>query len=215
VSEQENATASSTEEEAVAAVFGENEELARRFVRHLTTTGVERGLLGPREVPRIWTRHVLNCAVVGDLVGHGEQVADIGAGAGLPGIALALARPDLSVTLVEPLLRRVTWLNEVVADLELGRVTVVRGRAEDMEGDVVVDVAVARAVAQLGVLARWCLPLVRPGGRLLAIKGRSAEEEMSAARESLVRAGAQRWEIRRVGQGIVAEPTTVIDVVAT
>jgi 16S rRNA (guanine527-N7)-methyltransferase len=212
--EKASATASSTVDEAVAAVFGAEEQRARRFVHHLTTTGVERGLLGPREVPRIWTRHVLNCAVVGELIGSGERVADIGAGAGLPGIALALARPDLSIFLVEPLLRRVTWLHEVVEDLHLEQVTVVRGRAQDVVGDVAVDVAVARAVAQLTVLARWSFPLLLPGGRLLAIKGRNAAEEMESSQETLTELGAERWEISRAGEQYLEEPTTVVEVVA-
>lgn len=206
--------ASFTVDEAVAAVFGAREQLARRFVHHLTTTGVERGLLGPHEVPRIWTRHVLNCAVVGELIGNEENVADVGAGAGLPGVALALARPDVSITLVEPLLRRVTWLQEVVEDLQLERVTVIRGRAEDLVGDVVVDVVVARAVARLSVLAKWSLPLVRSGGRLLAIKGRSAEEEVRSSRETLTELGIKRWTICSVGATHLEEPTTVVEVVS-
>jgi 16S rRNA (guanine527-N7)-methyltransferase len=207
-------TASLTVDEAVTAVFGGEEKRARSFVSHLTTSGVERGLLGPREVPRIWTRHVLNCAVVGELIDKGNHVVDVGAGAGLPGIALALARPDLSVTLVEPLLRRVTWLHEVVEDLQLENVTVIRGRAEEVAGDVSADVAVARAVAQLSVLTRWTLPLVAPGGRLLAIKGRHAEEEMRKSQDTLTELGAESWTVFWVGGKYLEEPTTVVEVVS-
>ena len=148
-------------------------DLARRFVVHLATSGVERGLIGPREVPRLWNRHVLNCAVLGELVPQGVRVVDVGSGAGLPGIALAIARPDLQVVLVEPLERRTTWLDEVVADLGLG-VRVLRARAEEVAGTERAAVVTARAVAPLDKLARWTLPLVQPGGELLAIKGRSA-----------------------------------------
>lgn len=211
---QEPLAAPFPEEGAVAAVFGNGQERARRFVDHLTTSGVDRGLVGPREVPRIWTRHVLNCAVVGELIGADATVCDVGSGAGLPGVALALSRPDLEVVLVEPLLRRVTWLHEVIDDLGLERVRVVRGRAEDVVGTVRADVAVARAVAQLDVLARWCLPLLYPGGKLLAIKGRSAGEELAAGQETLERLGATDWHIVRSGEGTLAEPTTVVEIVA-
>jgi 16S rRNA (guanine527-N7)-methyltransferase len=203
-----------TEEGAAAAVFTDRVELAGRFVEHLVTSGVERGLIGPREVPRIWTRHVLNCAVIEEHIPGNVAICDVGSGAGLPGIALALARPDLDVTLVEPLLRRVTWLQEVVDDLGLDRVRVLRGRAEDMADQVRVDVAVARAVAPLSGLAAWCLPLLRPGGRLLAIKGRSAAEELDAGRTALTRLGARSWRIVLSGEAVLQEPTTVVEVVA-
>src|SRR5205085_5221194 len=138
---------------------GDRVDLARAFAAHLADTGVSRGLLGPREVPRLWSRHVLNCAAVAPLVPAGAQLVDVGSGAGLPGVVLALARPDLHVTLVEPLLRRVTWLEEVTKDLDLGNVTVVRARAEDLPKEWA-DVATARAVAPLVKLSAWCLPLV-------------------------------------------------------
>lgn len=200
---------------AVAALFGERADLAARFVLHLSTTAVERGLIGPREVPRLWERHVLNCAAVGSLLADGERCVDVGSGAGLPGIALAIARPDLSVTLVEPLQRRVTWLEEVLGDLRLERVVVVRARAEDLHaGGVRYDVALARAVAPLERLASWCLPLVRPGGRLLAVKGRSAAEELAAASQALDALGARERRIVECGGGVLAEPTTVVVVEA-
>ena len=149
------------------ALFGDRLAAARRFAEHLAGSGVERGLIGPREAPRVWERHVLNCAVVAELMPEGARVVDVGSGAGLPGIPLALARPDLHVVLLEPLARRVDWLREVVADLALP-VEVQRGRAEDAdvrrrwEG---ADVVTARAVAPLHRLAGWCLPLLRIGGR--------------------------------------------------
>ncbi len=199
---------------AVAAVFGGRESLALRFAEHLRTSGVERGLIGPREVPRLWSRHILNCAVVESLIAPDESLVDVGSGAGLPGMVLAIARPDLSVVLVEPLLRRVVWLAEVQEDLGLERVEVVRGRAESLAGSVRTDVVVARAVAPLDVLAGWCLPLLEPGGRLLALKGRAAREELAAAVPALERLGAEGWRVRQCGEGLLAEPTTVVEVVA-
>lgn len=215
VHEQEpSATAVPEEGTAVAAVYGERIEVARRFVEHLATTGVTRGLLGPREVPRLWERHVLNCAVVEDLIPDGAQVVDVGSGAGLPGIAVAILRPDLRMILLEPLLRRVEWLQAVVDDLGLDRVRVVRGRAEEYAGTLGADVVVARAVAPLGVLAGWCLPLLRPGGELIAVKGQTATGELAGSQGVLREVGAVRWGIQSVGGSVLAEPTTVIRVVA-
>jgi 16S rRNA (guanine527-N7)-methyltransferase len=199
---------------AVVALFGDRADLARRFFVHLATSAVTRGLIGPREVPRLWSRHLLNCAAVSELVPAGASVVDVGSGAGLPGIAIAIARPDVSVTLVEPLQRRVSWLEEVVADLGLGNLTVLRARAEEIRGSVGADVATARAVASLPVLAGWCLPLVRPGGLLLAVKGRTAAEELTASVDELTRLGATGWEIRSCGEATLAEPTTVVCVTA-
>jgi 16S rRNA (guanine527-N7)-methyltransferase len=211
--DEPDATAVPEEGAAVAAVFGEQVEVARRFVGHLATTGVSRGLLGPREVPRLWERHVLNCAVVQDLVPPGAQVVDVGSGAGLPGIAVAILRPDVRMTLLEPLLRRVDWLQDVVDDLGLTQVSVTRGRAEEFAGKLGADVVVARAVAPLGVLAGWCLPLLRPGGELIAVKGRTAATELTASETALRRAGGVSWELRRVGEAVLDEPTTVVRVV--
>jgi 16S rRNA (guanine527-N7)-methyltransferase len=191
--------------------FGDRVGLARDFASHLADTGVSRGLLGPREVPRLWSRHVLNCAAVAPLVPTGAQVVDVGSGAGLPGIVLAVARPDLRVTLVEPLLRRVGWLEDVVDDLGLESVTVVRARAEELRGQAF-DVATARAVAALDRLAGWCLPLVRDGGVLLALKGRSAAEELALAEPALRRLGAVSWGVQEVGSELLEEPTTVVEV---
>jgi 16S rRNA (guanine527-N7)-methyltransferase len=169
---------------SAAEVFGPALDRAVEYVRLLATDGAVRGLIGPREVPRLWDRHLLNSAAVAPLVPDRARVVDVGSGAGLPGIPLALARPDLTVALLEPLARRVTFLDEVVDRLRLTNVTVVRGRAEEgparreLGG---ADVVTARAVAPLEKLAGWCLPLLRPGGRLLALKGSTAAEELAAA----------------------------------
>ena len=160
-----------------ASLFGDRLPLAERYEAWLAGAGTERGLLGPREVPRLWDRHVLNSAVAAPLLAAGETVVDVGSGAGLPGIPLALARPDVSFVLLEPLLRRAEFLREVVDDLGLP-IEVLRGRAEEVVRQPRRwDVAVARAVAPLDRLAGWCLPLLTPGGRLLAWKGDRAEEE--------------------------------------
>jgi 16S rRNA (guanine527-N7)-methyltransferase len=193
---------------AGSSLFGSRLALAVRYEAWLAGAGVERGLIGPREAPRLWDRHVLNSAVLGSLLGAGESVVDVGSGAGLPGIPLALARPDCSYVLLEPLARRAAFLDEVVADLGLGAyVRVVRGRAEEhVRTGAAYDVAVARAVAPLDRLAAWCLPLLRPGGRLLALKGERAAGEVAAA-------PALRASISAVGQEIVDPPATVVTVV--
>lgn len=183
---------------AAAAVFGGRLDLARRYVGHLATSGVERGLIGPREGPRLWQRHVLNCALLAPLVPAGAVVVDVGSGAGLPGIVVALARPDLRVVLVEPLLRRTTWLEEVVADLGID-VEVVRARAQECGRDA--DAVLSRAVAPLDRLLGWCLPLVRPGGQVLALKGSSAADELAAAAPLLRRRRLGTGEVLHVGSG--------------
>lgn len=172
--------------------FGDRVDLAQRYVDLLATTATSRGLVGPREVGRLWERHVLNCAPLAGLCPPGEEVVDVGSGAGLPGLVLAIARPDLRVTLLEPLLRRVVWLTEVVDELGLD-VRVVRARAED--SGLRTSTAVARAVAPLERLGALCLPLLRPGGQLLALKGASAAQELDAAVPALRRAGAGSWEV--------------------
>lgn len=194
------------------AVFGDRYALAERYAALLAGSGIDRGLIGPRESGRLWERHLFNSAVLGDLVPGGCRVLDVGSGAGLPGIPLALARPDLTIVLLEPMARRVAWLQDVVSELGLG-VSVHRGRAQDPQvrdelGDN--DVVTARAVAPLGRLAGWCLPLVAPGGRLLAVKGVTAAAE--AARDIIeVRAsGGAPVEIVQCGGTIVQPPTTVI-----
>jgi 16S rRNA (guanine527-N7)-methyltransferase len=188
------------------------------FTELLADAGVTRGLIGPREVPRLWSRHILNCAVVADpaagLVGPGATIGDVGSGAGLPGLVWAIARPDTHVILIEPLLRRSTFLSEAVAELGLqGRVTVWRGRAEDaasQSGFSAVDVVTARAVAPLERLLGWTVPLLAPGGRLVALKGSSAAQELVEARGAATAAGLVELEVREVGSGVVDPPTTVI-----
>lgn len=173
------------------AVFGDRLALAECYVDWLAGAGLERGLMGPRERPRLWDRHVLNCAAAQSGIAEGETVVDIGSGAGLPGIPLALARPDLTITLVEPLLRRATFLSEVIDDLGID-VTVVRGRAEEkaVRGEVGgADVVTSRAVAPLAKLAGWSAPLLRSGGRMVALKGASAAEEVDRDQKALARLG--------------------------
>jgi 16S rRNA (guanine527-N7)-methyltransferase len=200
---------------AARAFFGDHLEVMTAYASLLAGAGVERGLIGPREVPRLWDRHLLNCAVVAELIRSGAAVDDVGSGAGLPGMVLALIRPDLEVTLVEPLLRRATFLTEAVGQLGLGNVSVVRERAEDRarRRAGAADVVTARAVAPLGRLVGWCLPLVRPGGCLLAFKGQTADAEVEAARADLRRAGAASVEVLKVGAGVVEPATTVVRVV--
>jgi len=165
-------------------------------------------LIGPREAPRLWERHILNCAAVLPRVPRDATVADVGSGAGLPGLVWAVARPDLQVTLIEPLLRRTVFLEEAVADLGIEGVTVLRARAEDVRETF--DVVTARAVAPLEKLAGWCLPLVRPGGVLLALKGQRAEEEMASSRVSLRKMGATDIVVSSYGD--LQVPTTVVEV---
>ncbi len=197
---------------AVAAeIFGPALDRATRYVELLATAGVQRGLIGPREAARIWTRHVLNSAIVAELLPASARVVDIGSGAGLPGIPLALARDDCSVVLVEPLQRRVRFLTEVVNELGLVRCTVVRGRAQDVVASAgAADAVVSRAVAPLARLAGWCAPLLRIGGEMLALKGLSAREELLRDEAELTRFGLVRAVTQVIGAGVLTEPTTVI-----
>ncbi|MEV0249777.1 16S rRNA (guanine(527)-N(7))-methyltransferase RsmG [Nocardia sp. NPDC050712] len=195
-----------------ATVFGDRLDIARKYYTALASAGVERGLIGPREVPRLWDRHILNCAVLGELIPEGATVVDIGSGAGLPGIPLGIARPDLRITLVEPLLRRTIFLSEFIEDAGL-EITVVRGRAEQsgvMKEAGGADVVTSRAVAPLAKLAQWSLPLLRDHGRMLALKGVSAVEELQRDTEALTRAGASNFQVLECGVGLVSTPTVVI-----
>jgi 16S rRNA (guanine527-N7)-methyltransferase len=186
-------------------LFPDPERLARaeRYVDWLAGPGVERGLLGPREVDRLWPRHVVNSAVLERFLPPGSPaLCDLGSGAGLPGVVLALMRPDLEIVLLEPLLRRSTFLGEVVDDLGLGNVRVVRARAEDYARDQPAhDVVVARAVAPLARLVRWGLPLLRPAGILLALKGASVESELREAATALQSPRIQSVEVLRATEG--------------
>lgn len=199
--------------QAAEKIFGDGLGLAQRYVEHLATSGTERGLIGPREVPRLWSRHVLNCAVIESAIAHGSHVADVGSGAGLPGLCLAIARPDLELTLIEPLERRVIWLQEVVDDLGLGNVTVMRTRAELAVGMVDADVVTARAVSALSKLAGLTIPLLNGKGEVVAIKGRSAAEEIEQAAKVIRRLGGVETSVVVCGQELLEEPTTVVRIV--
>lgn len=197
---------------AAEAVFGERLPIAREYAHLLAGPGVERGLIGPREVDRIWDRHILNSAVVGELIESGARVLDIGSGAGLPGLPLAIARADLAVTLVEPMLRRSEFLAEAVRMLGLAT-GVVRARAEEpsVRAELgAADIVTSRAVADLLKLARWSLPLLRPGGRMLALKGERAEAEVAEHASAMARLGASGVEVVRCGGDYLSPPTTVV-----
>jgi 16S rRNA (guanine527-N7)-methyltransferase len=186
--------------------------LAVRYADLLATEGVLRGLIGPREAPRLWERHLLNSAVLAEAIPESASVCDIGTGAGLPGLVVAIARPDVRITLVEPLLRRTTFLEEVIADLGLDHVSVVRGRADDLHGQATFDVVTSRAVAPLERLLGWSMPLVAPEGALVAMKGRSAHEEIESAQSSLTTWRCGEPEVLELGAGVVSPPTTVVRV---
>lgn len=198
--------------EAASIVFGEHVEQMVKYAGALASTGVSHGLIGPRERPRLWERHLLNCGVVAPLLPEGASVVDVGSGAGLPGVVLAIARPDVQLTLVEPMLRRVTWLESVITDLGLANVTVVRGRAEELRGTIEAAVVTARAVARLETLAQWSLPLVAPGGSLLALKGESAQAELDADWRKVQRYGGVRVQVHTLGGEVLAVPTRVVEV---
>lgn len=198
--------------DAAPAIFGDRLDLAERYAQLLATAGVEWGLLGPREVGRIWDRHLLNCAAAAELVEPGERIVDIGSGAGLPGLPMAIAKPGLRVVLVESLLRRTEFLAMVIDELGLD-VDVVRGRAEDPDvrrtaGGA--DAVTSRAVASLDKLARWSLPLLRQGGRLLAIKGERAADELQEHRRVLAKLGAADARVVECGVSVLSPPTTVV-----
>ena len=199
--------------EAVAE-FGAALAKAERYVELLATDGVTRGLIGPRETSRLWDRHLLNCALVAELVPEQGELVDIGSGAGLPGIVLAMLRPSLHVVLLEPLLRRSVFLRECVRELGLPNATVVRARAEDKAASgISADLATARAVAPLDPLVGWAAGLLRPGGELLAIKGQSAAAELAAAEPALSRLGVQSAQVLQAGHGRVVGTTTIVRVV--
>lgn len=192
-----------------AKVFGERIELARRFTASLAAHGEERGLIGPLEPPRLWSRHVLNSAIIAPLFPVG-RVGDVGSGAGLPGIVLAIARPDVHWTLIEPMERRVAWLNEQVGELGLDNVDVVRARAEDWKAGPVLDAVTARAVSALRTLIPLTAPLVRDGGELILLKGASAANEIASAEKQLRKYRVTHPRVEVVGEGVLDEPSRVI-----
>lgn len=196
-----------------AGVFGPRVHLAEQYASLLAGPALERGLIGPREVSRLWERHLYNCAVVGELVGDAARVVDVGSGAGLPGMALAIARPDLEVTLVESRLRPVTFLQECIESLELTSVRVHRARVEHVAASMRADVVTARAVGPLLRLAEWSRPLLAEGGRLLALKGQAAESELDAARPDLGRLDMDQGEVLCAGSRWLVQPTRVVRLV--
>lgn len=197
-------------------MFSDALPLAERFASLLATDGVVRGLIGPREVPRLWDRHLVNCGLLGLGIPRDLTVADVGSGAGLPGLVLAIARPDLRVTLVEPLLRRATFLTEAAEQLALPHVEVVRARAEALHGQRSFDVVTSRAVAPLDRLTRWCLPLVAPGGRMLAMKGSSAADEVAQFADVIHELGGRGVTVERYGADLAGRvegaPITVVEI---
>jgi len=201
---------SDVEMEPTVAVelFGDRIELARTFTAALAQEGEERGLIGPLELPRLWTRHILNSAIAAPL--FSGAVADIGSGAGLPGIVLAIARPDVRWTLIEPMERRVTWLNEQVASLALANVEVVRARAEEVRRSEGFDVVTARAVSALRTLIPITAPLVRDGGELTLLKGMNAANEIEAAQKQIKKFRLSDVRVEVLGEGVLPETTRVV-----
>lgn len=191
-----------------ASLFGTRIDRARAFTEALAEQGEERGLIGPLELPRLWTRHILN-SVVGAPLFHGS-VADIGSGAGLPGIVLAIARPDVYWTLVEPMERRVTWLTEQVSALELGNVEIVRARAEEIGRPKEFDVVTARAVSALRTLIPLTAPLVRDGGEITVFKGVNAANEIDAAEKQIRKFKLSDVRVEVLGEGVLTETTRVV-----
>ncbi|AOX65722.1 16S rRNA (guanine(527)-N(7))-methyltransferase RsmG [Curtobacterium sp. BH-2-1-1] len=198
-----------TEPAAAATLFGDRLDLARSFTHELARRGEELGLIGPLELPRLWTRHILNSAVLAPLLEERGRVADVGSGAGLPGLVLAIARPDVHLTLIEPMERRVDWLTSEASRLGLDNVEVVRARAEDVAEDIVVDQVTARAVSALSKLIPLTVPLVRSGGQLILMKGARVEDEMEKARKVILRKRLADVEVLELGVGVVEETTRV------
>lgn len=201
-------TSLEAEPTSATAIFGDRIDLARRYTRNLAEHGEERGLIGPLELPRLWTRHVLNSAVVAPL--FAGRVGDVGSGAGLPGIALAIARPDVEWVLIEPMERRTVWLAEQVDELGLSNVEIVRSRGEEWSGAGTLDMVTARAVSALKTLLPWTAPLVRDGGELILLKGANAQNEIGAATKQLRAHRVTDARVEVVGSDLLDEPTRVV-----
>jgi 16S rRNA (guanine527-N7)-methyltransferase len=198
------------EPDTAEGVFGSQIGLARQYAQKLANDSDELGLLGPRELDKIWSRHILNSAVVAELIKPGDLVADVGSGAGLPGIPMAIAAPESNFVLIEPMERRASWLQEMVGELDLENVEVIRARAEEVEGGEF-DVVTARAVAALDKLLRLCVPLLKPGGKVIALKGSKAPEEILEAQKLKKKLKIESFEIVVCGENFLAEPTSVVE----
>ncbi|MEC5184147.1 16S rRNA (guanine527-N7)-methyltransferase [Cryobacterium sp. MP_3.1] len=197
-------------EPAVAAgLFGDRIEVAREFTKHLAEQGEELGLIGPLELPRLWSRHILNCVVVAPLLKPG-LVGDVGSGAGLPGLVLAIARPDVSFVLIEPMERRVAWLTGQIAALGLTNARVLRARAEDIRLDTPLDQVTARAVSAFKTLIPLTAPLLRPGGELVLMKGAGAAGEIANAAKPIKKFRLRDVEVLTLGEGVLEDVTRVI-----
>lgn len=194
-------------------IFGDRLPVAVRYAELLVTTGIDHGLLGPREAPKVWDRHIINCAIVESLLPHRTRLLDLGSGAGLPGLALAIARPDLRITLIEPLARRTEWLERAIGELQLSHVVVQRARAENMGALIQAPVVTARAVAKLEQLVAWSWPLLPEGGRLLALKGQSAHGELQAALPRIAGHGVAHSTVHILGSDILDQPVRVVELV--
>ena len=196
------------EPSAAAEIFGDRIDVARHFTNSLGRQGEERGLIGPLEPPRLWSRHILNSAVIAPL--FSGRVGDIGTGAGLPGLVLAIARPDVQWVLIEPMERRVAWLAEQVAELGLANTEIVRARAEDWRGGPTLDAVTARAVSALRTLIPLTAPLVRDGGEVILLKGANAGNEVESAERQIRKFRLSDVRVEVVGEGVLAEPSRVI-----
>ncbi|QQD76201.1 16S rRNA (guanine(527)-N(7))-methyltransferase RsmG [Curtobacterium sp. YC1] len=205
----EEAPALEVEPAAAITLFGDRIDLARSFTNELARRGEELGLIGPLELPRLWTRHILNSALLAPLLEARGRVADVGSGAGLPGLVLAIARPDVEFSLIEPMERRTDWLRSEADRLGLENVTVVRGRAEDVADDIVADQVTARAVSALSKLIPLTVPLARSGGQLILMKGARVDEEIEKARKVILRKRLADVEVLELGDGVVTETTRV------
>ncbi|MGO3895632.1 16S rRNA (guanine(527)-N(7))-methyltransferase RsmG [Brevibacterium aurantiacum] len=193
--------------------FGAAYPAAQRYAQHLATTGIEWGLIGPREIDRLWTRHILNCGVVAEFIDDSDVVGDVGSGAGLPGIPIALLRPEAQVVLIEPMERRVEWLKMVVDDLALDNVRIVRARVEELVDEEMFTVVTSRAVKAMTTLIEWTHEVMVPEGRILALKGASVEAELAKTKKLLKRYRLSQPKIHIVDGGILEVPSRVVEIV--